>query len=134
MLAYKSGLLTAEETKDNLIRLFEKLHSRLPNAVVHFILINHVPGYYSVKGGNFATYWDYSTDIDIANNAVIEYAATHDYLKIIDAGTCLQKENGSYSKAYFRNDGLHMSVAGYALWGAEVKKAVIAVDKERYEK
>ncbi len=114
---------TGAQTAETLIKLFEHLHDRLPNATVHFILINHVPGYYAA----------YKTQIDAANDRVIAYAATHEYLNIIDAGTVLEKESGKYSEAYFLNDGLHMSQAGYVLWGAEVRKAVIANDKERYE-
>ncbi|HCU56379.1 MAG TPA: hypothetical protein DIC18_03495 [Clostridiales bacterium] len=115
----KNGKTTGE----NLIKLFEYLHERLPEAHVHFILINHVPGYYKT----------YKSYIDTANNMVLEYAQTHEYLKTIDAGTVLEKKNGEYSEAYFLTDKLHMSQAGYVLWGAEVKKAVIADDKERYD-
>jgi len=115
-----------DTTAYNLIDLFEHIHERLPDATIHFILINHVPGYYKT----------YKNAIDTANNRVIEYAEEegHEYLNIIDAGTVLEKEAGShdYSEAYFLTDGLHMSQAGYILWGAEVKKAVIAKDKEKY--
>ncbi len=113
---------TGEQTAQSLIQLFEHLHDCLPDATVHFILINHVPGYYAAN----------KTAIDKANAGVIEYSKTHSYLKIIDAGTVLEKDSGKYSEAYFLNDGLHMSQAGYVLWGAEVRKAVIADDKERY--
>ena len=113
---------TGDQTAQSLIRLFEHLHDRLPEATVHFILINKVPGYYT----------QHKTAIDKANDLVIEYAKTHDYLNIIDAGTVLEKDSGKYSEAYFLNDGLHMSQAGYVLWGAEVRKAVIADDEERY--
>ena len=113
---------TGDQTAQSLIRLFEHLHDRLPEATVHFILINKVPGYYP----------QHKTAIDKANDLVIEYAKTHEYLNIIDAGTVLEKDSGKYSEAYFLNDGLHMSQAGYVLWGAEVRKAVIADDEERY--
>lgn len=134
---YKSAAQTTEDLK----RLFTVIHTALPDTLVHFILINHVPGYYSASSP--AKIRDHSAAIDATNNAIIDYAKAsgNEYLRIIDAGTCLEKDakyavNGklSYSNAYFRNDGLHMSVAGYVLWGAEVKKAVIAADKERYAK
>ena len=111
-------------TGENLIKLFEHIHDRLPDTTIHFILINHVPGYY--KGTN-------KTYIDKANSMVIDYAAEHSYVNVIDAGTVLQKKSGDYSEAYFLSDKLHMSQAGYALWGTEVRKAVIAKDKELYE-
>ena len=115
---------TGDETYRSLINLFEYLHERLPDAVLHYILINHVPGYYA----------SHKRAIDTANDKVIEYAKSHSYLNIIDAGTVLEKDSGEYSEAYFLNDGLHMSQAGYVLWGAEVRKAVIAKDKELYGK
>lgn len=111
-----------QTTGNNLIALFEYIHERLPETAVEFILINHVPGYYK----------QHKTSIDKANNMVIEYAETHPYLSIIDAGTVLEKKTGEYSEAYFLNDKLHMSKAGYALWGEVVKKAVITKDKEIY--
>lgn len=114
---------TGKATGNSLIGLFEYIHERLPETTIHFILINHVPGYYKA----------YKNYIDTANNMVIEFAESNSYLNIIDAGTVLEKKNGEYSEAYFMPDKLHMSEAGYVLWGAEVKKAVIAKDKELYD-
>ena len=114
---------TGKVTGDNLIALFEHIHECLPDTLIHYILINHVPGYYT---GTYAKY------IDTANNAVIEYASTHSFLNVIDAGTVLEKKSGKYSEAYFLSDKLHMTIAGYELWGDVVKKAVIAKDKELY--
>ena len=110
-------------TGNNLIALFDHIHDCLPDTLIHYILINHVPGYY--KG----TYKGY---IDTANAAVINYAETHPYMNVIDAGTVLEKKTGEYSEAYFLSDKLHMTVAGYELWGAAVKQAVIEKDKELY--
>ena len=124
---------TADATVDDLKRLFTVIHTALPETTVHFILINHVPGYYTASRP--ASVRNYASQIDRANNAIIEYAEDLDYLNIIDAGSCLEMTpGGSYFGGYFRKDGLHMSVAGYTLWGAEVKKAVIAKDKELYSK
>ena len=113
-----------ETTGENLIALFEHIHECLPDTLIHYILINHVPGYYT---GLYATY------IDTANEAVIDYASRHSsYMNVIDAGTVLEKKSGKYSEAYFLSDKLHMTIAGYELWGAVVKEAVIAKDKELY--
>lgn len=115
----KNGTVTGQ----NLIALFEHIHECLPDTLIHYILINHVPGYYT---GIYATY------IDTANEAVINYASTHSFLNVIDAGSVLEKKSGKYSEAYFLSDKLHMTIAGYELWGAVVKEAVIAKDKELY--
>jgi len=114
---------TGKTTGNNLIALFDHIHDCLPDTTIHYILINHVPGYYT---GAYATY------IDTANEAVIEYAATHSFMNIIDAGSVLEKKSGKYSEAYFLSDKLHMTIAGYELWGAVVKEAVIEKDKELY--
>ena len=128
----------ASDTITDLKRLFTNIHNALPETTIHFILINHVPGYYSASRTATQRDYGYTQAIDATNDAITEYAAGLDYLNIIDAGTCLELDDGaeksSYFGGYFRNDGLHMSVAGYTLWGAEVKKAVIAKDKELYSK
>lgn len=113
---------TGKKTGENLVALFNYVHEHLPDTEIHYILMNKVPGY---------TY--YHSSIEIANNAVKTYASTHSFLKLIDAGKDLVKKNGEMSAAYFLNDGLHMSLAGYVLWGAEVKKCVITREKERYD-
>ena len=129
---------SANNTITDLKRLFTNIHAALPETTIHFILINHVPGYYSASRP--ATHRDigYTQKIDDTNDAIIAFSKEVTYLNIIDAGTCLELDDGaeksSYFGGYFRNDGLHMSVAGYTLWGAEVKKAVIAKDKELYSK
>ena len=112
-------------TANNLKGLFRHIHECLPDATIHYILINKVPQHYT---GTNATY------IDQANNAIIEFAADEgkSYMNIIDAGTVLEKKSKEYSWGYFLSDGLHMSLAGYELWGAEVKKSFVAKEKEIY--
>ena len=121
-LEIKYSSLTTSKHRNKVFQTFSILSISLFSSLIFFILINHVPGYYKT----------YKNHIDTANNAVIEYAATHDYLQTIDAGTVLEKKNGDYSEAYFLTDKLHMSQAGYVLWGEEVKKAVISDDQERF--
>ena len=119
---------SAKTTTNNLIALFDHIHECLPNTMIHYILINYVPGY---KG--------YFADIHSVNESVTSYAEQHSaYMNIIDAGVVLNKtalaegQYANYSEAYFLSDKLHMSLAGYELWGAVVKQAVIAKDKDLY--
>ena len=111
-------------TANNLIGLFRHIHERLPETTIHYILINKVPAYYASN----------KVAIDKANDRVIEFAAGEgkDYMNVIDAGVVLEKKSGAYSEAYFLKDGLHMSLAGYELWGAVVKEKFIAKEKEIY--
>ena len=121
IINYKqSGNTTAE----NLKGLFRHIHECLPDTTIHYILINKVPGYYPSK----------KSAIDTANEKIIAFAAGEgkDYMNIIDAGVVLEKKSGVYSEAYFKSDGLHMSIAGYELWGAVVKDSFIKKEREIY--
>ena len=103
-----------QETGEKLVALFNKTHQYLPNAKIFYVLINKLPLYSHCQA-----------DFDIANNMALDYEAEHEYLTCIDAGVGLLKENGLPHFGYFKPDGLHMSRAGYAIWGAAVKQAII---------
>ncbi|MCF0107553.1 MAG: hypothetical protein HUJ59_00870, partial [Bacilli bacterium] len=94
--------------------LLDKTHAYLPNAKVFYVLINKLPGYANK-----------TEDFNKCNNIVIEYCNNNAFADVIDAGAPLLKPNGNPNAAYFRTDGLHMSLYGYTLWGNEVKKALI---------
>lgn len=95
--------------------LLDKTHQFLPNTKVFYVLINQLPGY-SNK----------TADFDKNNNMVIEYCNGKNWVDVIDAGLPLLKPNGLPNAAYFRTDGLHMSLYGYTLWGNEIRKALIS--------
>lgn len=103
-----------EKTATKLNQLFDKTHQYLPNAHIFYVLINKLP-----------LYGSYQKDFDVANDSALNYEQSHAYLTCIDAGAGLLKPNGLPHFGYFRTDGLHMSRAGYAIWGAAVKKAII---------
>ena len=117
--AGKSG----KETGDALIELFDNIHSHLEDTTIFYILMNLVPDYMKHKDS-----------IHEANNMVLEYSKDKEYMRTIDAGTLLLKENGIPNRAYFLTDGLHMSLYGYIVWGQIVKNAVIEFEKEKYNK
>ena len=102
-----------ETTAQKLVALFDKTHLYLPNAKIFYVLINKLP-----------SYGHYQNDFDVANNRALTYEAEHEYLTCIDAGAGLLKENGKPHFGYFISDGLHMSKAGYVIWGGAVKKAI----------
>ena len=110
-----NGGNTGEETADKIETLLNKTHELLPNAQVFYVLINKLPGYLS-----------YQSDFDKANARPLSMAQNNEWLTCIDAGKDLLKANGQPNQAYFLMDGLHMSLAGYAIWGKVIKNQLIA--------
>lgn len=105
---------SAEETSNALIQMFDDVHAHLPDTKVYYVLINDLPNYLV-----------YKDEMHKVNDAAIEYASNHDFLTPLDAGRLLLKDNGLPNVAYFLTDGLHMSLAGYALWGNYIKSKLI---------
>lgn len=95
-------------------QLFDKTHEHLPNTHVFYVLINKLPGYESSQ-----------EEFDACNQIVNNYCSSKDWCECIDAGAPLLKPNGKPNAAYFRTDGLHMSLYGYVLWGNEIRKTLI---------
>lgn len=110
---------TVEETNKALVEMFDDVHEHLPNTKIYYVLINDLPGY--------PTYKD---QIHSVNDAVKEYEQNHDFLITLDAGSLLLNSQGEPNKVYFLSDGLHMSLAGYALWGNYIKNKLIEDMKE----
>ena len=107
---HETGIATGE----HLVELFDKTHQYLPNTQIFYVMINRLPGY-----------GDKQSHFDDANNKAILYSNSHSYLRCIDAGQGLLKEDGLPNAAYFMSDGLHMSKYGYVIWGQAVKDAII---------
>lgn len=95
--------------------LMNKTHEHLPHTRVFYVLINKLPGYES-----------YQEEFDACNSIVENYCSNKDWVSCIDAGAPLLKPNGKPNAAYFRTDGLHMSLYGYVLWGNEIRKELIS--------
>ena len=117
---------TGEQTGNALKLLFDDIHAHLPDATVYFIMINDIPlVYQSDRIGQ-------REEIEIANGIVREYAEGKEWMVLVDAGAGLIKDSGKPNSAYFLTDGLHMSLCGYAIWGAAVKEAVIGRERVIY--
>ena len=112
---------TGKETGNALIELFDNIHEHLPNTTIFYTLMNLVPNYMT-----------YKEHIEEANKIALEYGNDKEYMKFIDAGSLLMKDNNIPNKAYFLSDGLHMSLFGYTIWGQKVKNSVIEFEKEKY--
>ena len=104
-----------EDTATWLTQMFDDVHAHLPNTQIYYVLINELPNYRNKQA-----------QFDYVNNVAKEYESTHSYVTTLNAGEGLLKENGEPNQAYFLLDGLHMSLAGYAIWGKFIKDKLIA--------
>ena len=112
----KDGKNTGQETGTWLTEMFDDVHAHLPNTHIYYILVNELPGFRNRQ-----------QQFDIANEICLTYQSNHsDYFTAINAGTGLLKENGEPNQAFFLFDGIHMSLAGYAIWGKVIKDKLIA--------
>lgn len=113
---------SGEEIGNKLSTLFDQIHTYLPNTQIYYILMNLIPNFMS-----------YKSVIEKGNELALKYGENKDYMNFINPGTLLLKKNGDPNHAYFLSDGLHMSIYGYVIWGAEVKRVVIEKEKELYK-
>ena len=104
-----------EDTATWLTEMFDDVHQHLPNTHIYYVLINELPNYRSKQA-----------QFDYVNQAAKDYESTHSYVTTLNAGQGLLKENGEPNQAYFLLDGLHMSLAGYAIWGKFIKDKLIS--------
>lgn len=106
--------VSVEDTNNSLKAMFNDVHAHLPNTHIYYVMINELPNYRNKQA-----------QFDAVNQCALEYEATHDFLTTINAGTGLLKANGEPNQAYFLGDGLHMSLAGYSIWGKVIKNKLI---------
>ena len=112
----KDGVNTGDETGLWLTQMFDDVHAHLPNTHIYYVLINELPGFRNRQA-----------QFDIANNICLEYEEAHsEYITCLNAGQGLLKPNGEPNQAFFLTDGIHMSLAGYAIWGKFIKDRIIA--------
>ena len=112
----KDGVNTGAETGTWLCEMFDDVHSHLPNTHIYYILVNELPGFRNRQA-----------QFDIANEYATNYEEAHsEYFTTLNAGVGLLKANGEPNQAYFLTDGIHMSLAGYAIWGKFIKDKLIS--------
>ena len=112
----KDGANTGQETGTWLTQMFDDVHAHLPNTHIYYVLVNKLPGFMNRQ-----------PEFDVANDICLQYEAAHsEYFTTLNAGKDLVKANGTPNQAYFLTDGIHMSLAGYAIWGKFIKDKLIA--------
>ena len=111
----KDGVNDGTETGNWLCEMFDDVHAHLPNTHIYYVLVNELPGFRNRQ-----------EEFDKANEITLNYEANHDYLTCLNAGQDLLKANGEPNQAFFLTDGIHMSLAGYAIWGKFIKDTIIS--------
>jgi len=112
----KDGANTGAQTGTWLCQMFDDVHAHLPNTHIYYVLVNELPGFRNRQ-----------PEFDVANEYATNYEIAHgDYFTTLNAGKDLLKANGEPNQAYFLTDGIHMSLAGYAIWGKFIKDKLIA--------
>lgn len=122
MVVYYVGINNVINSKESASTIWTRLeaffnhtHEALPDTKVQYIMMNLIPG--------FPSYFDV---INTVNENVVRYQQSNPWLTLINPGTALLKENGQPNAAYFRTDGLHLSLYGYVVWGGIIKKSILA--------
>jgi lysophospholipase L1-like esterase len=101
---------TSQQVIDDFKAFVAQVRRSLPAAVVAFVSIKP-----SVAR---ARLWP---QMRAANEGIAHWAATQDSVRFVDIATKMLDANGAPRAELLREDGLHMSPAGYAIWIAELK-------------
>jgi lysophospholipase L1-like esterase len=101
---------TPQQVIDDFKAFVDQVHRNLPAAVVAFVSIKP-----SVAR---AALWP---RMRAANEGVARWAARQDSVRYVDIATKMLDANGRPRPELLREDGLHLSPAGYAIWVAELK-------------
>lgn len=101
---------------NSLIGLFDETHQALPNTKIQYVLLNKVP----LVKDRFAA-------VERINQAVINYQEENStWFDTVNPGDLMLKPSGQPHTAYYRQDGIHMTLAGYEIWTDVIKKALYA--------
>lgn len=101
---------TSQQVIDDFKAFVAQVRRSLPATVVAFVSIKP-----SVAR---ATLWP---RMRAANEGIARWAATQDSVRYVDVATKMLDAGGHARPELLREDGLHMSPAGYAIWIAELK-------------
>ena len=103
--------LTPDEVKDDFIACVEKFHTSCPDARILYIAIK--PSLMR---------WKLYPQMRTANEQIAAYCAERPWLQFVDiAAPMLDPQTQQPRGELFVEDGLHLSLEGYALWTEQVK-------------
>jgi len=101
---------TPQQVIDDFKAFVSEVHRKLPRTVVAFVSIKP-----SIAR---AALWP---RMRVANEGIAQWAATQESVRYVDIATKMLDVNGRPRPDLLREDGLHLSPAGYAIWTAELK-------------
>jgi lysophospholipase L1-like esterase len=108
---------SSQQVIDDFKAFVAQVHRSLPAAVVAFVSIKP-----SVAR---ARLWP---QMRAANEGIARWAATQDSVRYVDVATKMLDASGAPRPELLREDGLHLSPAGYAIWIAELKPLLARFD------
>lgn len=97
--------LTPAQVFEEFRTFAERLHRELPGTRLVYIAIKP-------SLARFAQY----DKMQAANKQIQQYTKTHRWAQFADAGPAMLGTNGKPRPELFKEDGLHMTPAGYAIW------------------
>jgi lysophospholipase L1-like esterase len=100
-----AGGHSPERVVDDYKAFAKSVHERLPNTQLIYLTIKPSPQRWKM--------WSKSQTV---NAHIQELTKKNEHDLYIDAGTPILGDNGEPRKELFRDDGLHMSTKGYAIW------------------
>lgn len=114
---------TSVATFDNLKRLLEEIHTRLPETQVYYFAIE--PRTYGIGGGGFnqATY----NKINDVNLSMMSYSNKNEYMTFVDATSYCYTSGITVNSSFFR-DGTHPTLANYMIYVNLLKEAGLEVE------
>ena len=99
------GIDTAHRVQE----LIERIHADFPAASIYYIYSLPTPNSYA--NGKFT-----KEEFSILVNTLKAYCDSKDYVVGVDVAPALTDENGNPIDSLFRDDKIHMTLEGYALW------------------
>lgn len=118
-----AGGRSADRVFDDFEKLATSVHERLPETPLIYLAIKP-----SIAR------WKLWPQMQVVNNRVKELAHSNKQIVFIDTAPPLLGADGLPEKSFFRDDGLHMSDAGYAAWNkliAPVMKSPVGAGNGR---
>jgi lysophospholipase L1-like esterase len=100
-----SGNVTAQQTYDRFVDLFQYVRNQLPNVPFLFISIKQSPSRRK-----------YYPAVDEANQLIKDYLTKQKNAQFVDIRPVMLQPNGQSRPELFKADSLHMTPAGYQEW------------------
>lgn len=104
---------SAELVETNYKKFIALLHAELPETKVYFLAIK--PS---------LSRWKLAPTMKDANERISLFCNSDDRLKFVDTWTPMLNEQGLPREEYLREDGLHLTEEGYAIWSNLVRQAL----------